>query len=100
VSRRWAIFCAAIALLCFNFALPAQAAFCRTYGGKSICILQIKRSAKNYWEYRASVSVDGVVLPVEIYDCRRRKKITQKGRAIPFERRGVGELICDVTHRR
>jgi hypothetical protein len=45
---------------------------CRQYKHHEICVLSIKRSAKNYWEYLASVQVDGVKRPIERYDCRNR----------------------------
>lgn len=47
---------------------PAAAKpFCRTVSDRAICILSIKRSAKNYWKYRAAVSVDGVARPTDVY---------------------------------
>lgn len=85
-----------ILILSFAVALPARAAFCRTVNGHDICILSIKRSAKNYWEYRASVSVDGVASPVEIYNCRDRLRIQKNGTTVPFVANGPGELICSV----
>lgn len=81
-------------------ALPAEAAFCRTLNQHSICILSIKRSAKNYWEYRASVSIDGTKHPIEIYNCRDRVKIQNDGTPIPFQPSGAGELICYLLNRR
>jgi hypothetical protein len=83
-------------ILSFAIALPARAAFCRTVNGHNICILSIKRSAKNYWEYRASVSVDGIAKPVEIYNCRDRVRIQKDGTAVPFITNDPGELICSV----
>ncbi|GAB4198823.1 MAG: hypothetical protein Fur006_48980 [Coleofasciculaceae cyanobacterium] len=56
--------------LSFANAPPAEAALCRTSNDRLICILSIKRSAKNYWEYRAAISVDGVKRPIEVYNCR------------------------------
>nr|WP_290225364.1 hypothetical protein [Trichocoleus desertorum] len=79
--------------------LPAEAkSFCRLSGDRSICILSIKRSAKNYWEYRAVVSVDGVVKPVEVYNCRDRLRVRQDGKVVRFEPQEPGELICNLTH--
>lgn len=83
-------------ILSFAIALPAQATFCRTVKGHNICILSIKRSAKNHWEYRASVSVDGVAKPVEIYNCRDRLRIQKDGTAVPFITDDPGELICSM----
>ncbi|MEW6493576.1 MAG: hypothetical protein AB1589_13875 [Cyanobacteriota bacterium] len=80
--------------LSFAIASPAEASFCRNSDHHSICILSIKRSAKNYWEYRASVRVDGVERPIEVYNCRDRIRIRQDGTVVPFESDGSGELIC------
>jgi hypothetical protein len=74
--------------------LPAFAAFCRHSHNHSICILSIKRSAKNYWEYKAAVSIDGVKRPVEIYNCRDRIRVRPDGTFVWFDDHGAGELIC------
>src|SRR4028119_1259707 len=89
--------CIALALvltLSFTVALPAEASFCRNSNDHFICILSIKRSAKNYWEYRAAVSVDGVERPIEIYNCRDRIREREDRSIVPFEPNGAGELIC------
>lgn len=77
----------------FAPALPAQASFCRK-SDHLICILSIKRSAKNYWEYRAAVSIDQVVRPIELYNCRDSFRVRQDGKVIPFQANGAGKLIC------
>ncbi|MBW4577740.1 MAG: hypothetical protein KME08_21120 [Aphanothece sp. CMT-3BRIN-NPC111] len=82
--------------LSFAVALPAEASFCRNTNDHFICILSIKRSAKNYWEYRAAVSVDGVERPIEIYNCRDRLIVREDRSTVPFEPNGAGELICSV----
>lgn len=74
--------------------LPGWAASCRTLGDRQICIVSIQRSAKNYWEYRASVQIDGVIRPIEVYNCRDRIRIRQDKTVVPFEPNGAGELIC------
>ncbi|PSF36575.1 hypothetical protein C7H19_12910 [Aphanothece hegewaldii CCALA 016] len=76
------------------FTSSAYASFCRNYHEQLVCILSIKRSAKNYWEYRASISVNNIVRPIEIYDCRQKIRIQQKGVSIPFKINDPGELIC------
>jgi biopolymer transport protein ExbD len=81
-------------MLSFAVALPAEASFCRNSNDRSICILSIKRSAKNYWEYRVAVSVDGVERPIEVYNCRDRVRVRQDGTLVPFEPNGPGELVC------
>ena len=82
-------------------ASPAQASFCRNLPAEAgslqdnhdICILSIKRSAKNYWEYRVVVSIDRLTRPVEVYNCRDRI-LVGKARIVPFQPNGAGELIC------
>jgi hypothetical protein len=88
-------------ILDLTVAHPAFASVCRNYDfydglrqRHQICILSINRSAKNYWEYKAVVSVDGVKRPTEVYNCRERVKV-QKGKAVlPFEQKDPGEMIC------
>lgn len=76
---------------------PAAAkSLCRTVGDRTICILSIKRSAKNYWEYRAAVSIDGVARPTEVYNCRDRLHMRQDGKVMRFEPNSVGEFICNL----
>jgi hypothetical protein len=83
-----------ILILYFLIEPPAFASVCRNYERHQICILSINRSAKNYWEYRAAVSVDGVKTPIEVYNCRRRVKFQQNGTILPFEQKSAGEMIC------
>ena len=88
-------------LLMLEFMLivpPAKAALCRQINHQTICILKIKRSAKNYWEYRVSVKIDQEVRPMEIYNCREKHRITNKGAVIPFESEGVGHYICKTLN--
>jgi len=73
---------------------PAYASVCRNYDGQQICILSINRSAKNYWEYKAIVSVDGKKRPLEVYDCRQKVRIQPDGMVLPFENKDPGQLIC------
>ncbi|NES64621.1 MAG: hypothetical protein F6K24_04845 [Okeania sp. SIO2D1] len=90
-----------IFLFIFFFAVapPAAASFCRNSHGNNICILSIKRSAKNYWEYRAEVSINGRRKPLEIYNCRTEKKIQKNGKIIKFQPNGAGKLICNVLNK-
>ena len=87
-----------IFLLIFFLAVasPVAASFCRNYNGNKICILSIKRSAKNYWEYRAEVSINGVRKPLEIYNCRTQLKTQKNGNIVKFTSNGPGKLICSV----
>ncbi|MEA5512112.1 hypothetical protein VB715_20260 [Crocosphaera sp. UHCC 0190] len=79
--------------------LPVNAALCHQTDHHTICILKIKRSAKNYWEYRAAVTIDQEVRPMEIYNCREQHRITKEGNMIPFESDGAGTYICRVLKR-
>jgi hypothetical protein len=83
-----------IFILTFFFTFPANASFCRNYHEHLVCIISIKRSAKNYWEYRASISIDDMIRPIEVYDCQQKIRIQQKGIDIPFTVNDPGELIC------
>ncbi|MEM1368375.1 MAG: hypothetical protein AAGG02_10220 [Cyanobacteria bacterium P01_H01_bin.15] len=73
---------------------PAQAATCRTNSDHEICILSIKRSAKNYWEYRARVTIDGKKEPKQIYNCREKRRYFPSAPSRPFAINGAGQLIC------
>lgn len=75
---------------------PAEAALCRKIDNQNICILQIKRSAKYYWEYRAAISIDGKKRPIEIYNCRTRSIIQANHKVVPFQVSDAGELICST----
>ncbi|WP_293124955.1 hypothetical protein [Microcoleus sp. bin38.metabat.b11b12b14.051] len=79
---------------CFCAALPAEASVCRNYQGRDICIVDIKRSAKNYWEYRVILSVDGVKQPLEVYNCRDRTTVKQDGTISAFGESNSGEFVC------
>ncbi|MDF5725061.1 MAG: hypothetical protein PUP91_32345 [Rhizonema sp. PD37] len=75
-------------------ALPASASLCGNRNGHKICILSINRSAKNYWEYRAEVSVDQVKQPMKIYNCRARIQVDNDGVVMPFQQNDPGHFIC------
>ncbi|MEG3989365.1 hypothetical protein QUA13_19800 [Microcoleus sp. S28C3] len=83
-------------LLIFFFwvALPAEASVCRHDRGREICIVDIKRSAKNYWEYRVILSVDGVKKPLEVYNCRDRTTVKKDGTVLAFGENNPGEIVC------
>ncbi|MEG4320776.1 MULTISPECIES: hypothetical protein [unclassified Microcoleus] len=75
-------------------ALPAEASVCRNYQGREICIVDIKRSAKNYWEYRVILSVDGVKQPLKVYNCRSHSTVKQDGTVSAFGENNHGEFVC------
>jgi hypothetical protein len=103
---RWATGLLALMLtLMLGFGLaprPAWAAPCRLVGAHQICVVRIKRSAKMPWEYRAQVTIDGVLQPRTVYNCRSRTR-RQRGRHQPtqaFQPDGPGPMICTLTQRR
>jgi hypothetical protein len=73
---------------------PADAALCRQYHQHSICILNIKRSAKNYWQYQATLRIDGITQLKALYNCRRRTVTPESGITIGFDKDFTGEFIC------
>lgn len=76
---------------------PAQAAaICRTIQDHDICILSLKRSAKNFWEYNAAVSIDGKRGPKENYNCRSRYKTLRDGSIEYFDKDSIGSLVCKI----
>lgn len=77
----------------------AEAAICRQLGEQQICIVDIQRSAKYYWQYRVSVTVDNQLRPREIYNCRDRVRISERGDRIAFQDEGIGDLICRLVQR-
>jgi hypothetical protein len=72
-------------------------AMCRDRQNQQVCILKLKRSAKNYWEYRATVSIDGQKQKnQEIYNCRDRTLTRQGKYPILFKTNSPGELVCSL----
>jgi hypothetical protein len=89
-----------LALCCWLTAIvPARAEFCRQVDGHQICILKIERSAKNYWQYQAMASIDGVEKPIASYDCRDRLITDFDGNLSSFRSRQDGKLICSLYRR-
>ncbi|MFQ4142031.1 hypothetical protein [Chlorogloeopsis sp. ULAP02] len=96
LTRLKYIYLILVLTLSFAIALPAQAFTCRKLNNHSICIINIKRSAKYHWEYRADISVDGVKTPTEVYNCRDRLRVRKDGTIVFFESNGAGEFICNL----
>jgi hypothetical protein len=89
-----------VILLCWLAAiLPAKANFCRQIDGHQICILKIERSAKNYWQYQAMASIDGIEKPLASYDCRDRLITDFDGNLSSFRSRQDAQLICSLYRR-
>ncbi|MEG4083495.1 hypothetical protein QUA34_07715 [Microcoleus sp. POL10_C6] len=86
--------CYLLLLISFFWALPAEASVCHNDRGREICIVDIKRSAKNYWEYRVILSVDGVKQPLEVYNCRDRTTVKKDGTVLAFGQNNPGEIVC------
>ena len=79
--------------------LPASADFCRQIDSHRVCILDIKRSAKNYWQYQATASIDGIDKPTASYDCRARSITDLDGNQSLFRSRLDSKLICSLYRR-
>jgi hypothetical protein len=79
--------------------VPATAEFCRQMGNHRICVIDIKRSAKNYWQYQAVVTTDGIKQPQGSYDCRDRLITEQDGNMASFRSRPDGAVVCTTYHR-
>ncbi len=74
----------------------AAAPICKEIDQHQVCIREIKRSAKNYWEYWAIVDVDGHRRPKETYNCRDRVLIDTDNILVPFEREFTGDFVCQL----
>ncbi|MGL5075119.1 MAG: hypothetical protein ACRDBG_04675 [Waterburya sp.] len=83
-------------LFWLGFTPVAKAQMCRNRDGHQVCILKLKRSAKNYWEYRATVNIDGKQRAKEIYNCRDQTLTRQGKYPIPFKSNSPGELVCSL----
>jgi len=80
--------------------IPARAEFCRQVDGHQICIVDIKRSAKNYWQYQALVRIDGIDKPAASYDCRDRLITDLDGNMSSFRSRKDGQIVCSLYRAR
>lgn len=87
-------------LLWWTSVTPARAEFCRQVEGHQICIVSIKRSAKNYWQYQAMVTTDGVARPTASYDCREQLITDLDGNTASFRSRRDGKIVCSLYRRR
>jgi hypothetical protein len=89
----------AIAIIWLLSIAPASAEFCRRVEDRQICILSIKRSAKNYWQYQATTSIDGIEQPTAIYNCRDRFVSEYDGSMSTFKTNPTGEIVCRLYRR-
>ena len=77
---------------------PSLAAdICRTIDQRTVCIVTIKRSAKNFWEYNAAVSINGKRGPKEPYDCRSKIKTNPDGSITRFGKNSIGSQSCCIA---
>jgi hypothetical protein len=86
--------CLWIVIFFLSFIPPIEAAACRTIQDQAICIVDIKRSAKNYWEYRVTLSINQMIQPVEIYNCRDRQIIKSDKTRVKFSSQDLSQSIC------
>ena len=78
-----------------GFTSSAEAKICGDRFGEQVCISRLKRRAKNYWEYRAEVTIDSKKQSDrEIYNCRDRTVIRKGKYPIPFKPGSPGEQVC------
>jgi hypothetical protein len=77
-------------------ALPAQASFCKSVDTQKVCILSIERSAKKYWEYQVQLSVDRIVQPRTIYNCRKELWLQPNGQWTRFNGSSVNAVACSL----
>jgi hypothetical protein len=83
-----------ILILCLSCIASAEAATCRMIDHQTVCIVDIQRSAKNYWEYRVTLSMDHILQPTKIYNCRDRH-ITQPNQTrVKFSTDDFSQAIC------
>ncbi|WP_310423104.1 hypothetical protein [Chamaesiphon sp. VAR_48_metabat_135_sub] len=89
-----------IGLLIWSMSVaPAYAEFCRGVEGLRVCIVKIERSAKNYWQYQAMTSINGIEQPLASYDCRARLITDFDGNTSSFRSRKDGKIVCSLYRR-
>ncbi len=75
---------------------PVFASICKVYHQEKVCILDIRRSAKYYWQFRVKTSVNGKKKPLTVYDCRERLKVLKNGSTVRFSDDGIENYICET----
>lgn len=77
----------------------AHAEICGDRNGQKVCIVRIKRSAKNYWEYRAQVNIAGnKQIGEEIYNCRDHTLTRQGKYPIFFQLDSPEAKVCALFY--
>ncbi|NJK40464.1 MAG: hypothetical protein HC934_02195 [Acaryochloridaceae cyanobacterium SU_2_1] len=74
--------------------LRAEAFSCLALQGHQICVTTLNRSAKNYWEYRVTLEIDGVQQAQEVYNCRDHLRIQADGKIRDFSDQDPHLLVC------
>jgi hypothetical protein len=92
--KRFTLVLLLVGTIVIGAAFPGWAATCRQSDGHRQCLLKIERSAKHYWEYWATVQIDGVTQPKTIYDCRYRVTISPNQTRTQFSDTDIGALVC------
>lgn len=95
----WFVGTATALLFWLTAPLPAEALPCYTTANHHFCVLKIKRSAKNFWEYRVTLSKDGVAQPLAVYNCRDRIRSPIDKLPSDFDPNDEGEWICSLFKR-
>jgi hypothetical protein len=71
---------------------------CTTLNNQTLCLQTLQRSAKNYWEYRVTLTLNTIPQPPELYNCRDRiitKNITKKDKSrVKFTPQDFSNFIC------
>ncbi|TVQ19524.1 MAG: hypothetical protein EA367_11415 [Leptolyngbya sp. DLM2.Bin15] len=88
----------ALWVVTLTWASPATALSCRMVHDQEICILDIHRSAKYHWEYRATVRINGDRPVRNLYNCRDHTQRRDDGSTVPFEQHSAGDYICRLIH--
>ena len=86
-------------VLAFFVIIPrAEANTCKFWSGHQVCVVQIKRSAKYYWEYRTILSVDGTKQPEIVYNCRNSYYFNPEKNKVFFKnnKNDLGNFVCDL----
>lgn len=73
---------------------PAQGLSCLSLQEHQVCLVRVNRSAKNYWEYRVILQVDGVQQAQEIYNCRDRLRVQANGTTLAFSDQDPHSWVC------
>lgn len=84
-------------------AKTCQKTFDQNSSGQPICLLQIKRSAKNYWEYRVSLKIGDRPKITRVYNCRQHSywqaDLGQVNQQEQTEQKQLEKYICRLYNK-